>query len=83
MNTRLPHCRLVRVLVLVPRGPERVMVASPVPRPVTVRVAVFPFGPVAVVELPPGYREVVADAVLPLDPVTVRVLVESPLPDVR
>ena len=46
-----------RVLVLVlPLGPVSVVVASPVPRPVTVLVAVPPLGPATVVELSPCER---------------------------
>ena len=45
-------CR--RLLVFDPRGPVRVIVASLVPRPVTVRLPVFPFGPAMVVDFPPG-----------------------------
>lgn len=75
MRVRLRYRGRTRVLVLVPCGPERVIVASPVPRPVTVRVADFPSGPVTVVELPPGYCDVELVTVLPLAPVAVRVLV--------
>jgi hypothetical protein len=38
---------------VLPLGPVVVAVTLPVPRPVTVRLAVGPFGPVTVVELSP------------------------------
>ena len=45
-----------------------VAVTFPVPRPVTVRLAALPFGPVTVVELPPALNDVDRVAVLPFGP---------------
>jgi hypothetical protein len=57
-----------------------VAVPSPVPRPITVRSAVWLFGPVTVVELPPGPYDVERVAVLPLGPVVVAVTLPVPRP---
>jgi hypothetical protein len=81
LQTNVFHIYLSRgflVRVSVPRGPERVTVASPVPRPVVVRLAVCPFGPVTVVELPPAERSVDRVVVPPFGPVVVAVT--SPVP---
>jgi hypothetical protein len=51
---------------------------SPVPRPVTVRVAVLPFGPVTVEFTLPSPRVVLRVAVFPFGPVTVAFT--SPVP---
>jgi hypothetical protein len=57
-----------------------VAITLPVPRPVTVRLAVWPFGPVTVVELLPGPNDVERVDVLPLGPVVVAVTLPVPRP---